>query len=476
MNNKWFQTATPESVGISSASVKRLVDTMCNHKEFRENHGFMIIRKKKIIAQGYFAPYKDEQHVIHSCSKAFTATAIGFAAQEGLLSVDDFVADYFPEFLPENPHPNMLKLTIRHLLIMSNGHSRNVFKRPYGEISPEQLLRDFFSVDYKCDPGEKFSYNNTNTYVLSAIIKKVTGLDPIDYLRPRLLDKLGINPFYYTDDNGMFVGFGTMRLTLEELARFGQFYMDGCVWEGEQLLSKEWAALATQKHIENAKADRNGDWDQGYAFQMWRGKHNSFRFCGAFGQICAVYPDHDMMFLVNSGSDEEIQKELDSFYDNVLTNISDKLPENTDEFNNLKSYCESLSLPAIFSKPSPFINRINGKTFALSDCGEIISAKLDFSTEACHVLLNFKNGSCFEFDAGLKDFAYTDCPDTHVVSLQPKDDAKCVATGYWKEMNEFKVTAHMVPTQTMFTLNFDFSCDALTLSVGYGRAYEFGTR
>ena len=93
MNNKWFEKATPESVGISSASVQKVVDTMCSHKEFRENHSFMIIRKKKIIAEGYFAPFIDEQHVIHSCSKAFTATAIGFAIQEGLVSIDDFVAD-----------------------------------------------------------------------------------------------------------------------------------------------------------------------------------------------------------------------------------------------------------------------------------------------------------------------------------------------------------------------------------------------
>lgn len=476
MNCKWFETATPESVGVSSESVQKLVDTMCSHKEFRENHSFMIVRKKKIIAQGYFAPFKDEQHVIHSCSKAFTATAIGFAVQEGLLSIDDTIVDYLPEYLPEAPHPYTLKLTVRHLLIMSNGHKKKEFKRPYGEISPEQLLKDFFNDEFINKPGEVFCYDNTNSYVLSAIIKKLTGLDLIDYLRPRLFDKLGINPFYYTDDNGMFVGFGTMRLTLEELARFGQFYMDGCVWEGERLLGEEWARLATEKHINSGNSERNSDWDQGYAFHMWKGKYNSFRYCGAFGQICAVYPDYNMMLLLNSGSNEVMQEELDSFYEHILTKLSDNLPENPEEFNALKSRCDSLCLPAIFSKPSPIIARISGKTYTVSDCGEIISTKLDFNTEICHISLTFLNGDLFEFDAGLKDYATTDCTETHLVKFQPKDDAICVATGYWKQLSEFNVIARMLPTHSMFTLNFSFDVNSAVLKVEYGRAYEFGTR
>ena len=435
-----------------------------------------VIRKKKIISEGYFAPFKDEKHVIHSCSKAFGATAIGFALQEGLLSLDDCVADYFKKYLPQNPHPYLSKLTIRHLLIMANGHERKPFKRPYGEISPEDLLKNFFSDGFECEPGTKFYYDNTNSYLISAIIKEVTKTDMIDYLKPRLFDKLGINPFYYTDDNGMFVGFGTMRLTLEELARFGQLYSDGGVWEGERLLGKEWAELATGKHIENGIPERNGDWDQGYAFQLWRGKHNSFRFCGAFGQICAVYPDHDMMFLLNSGINGMVQDELDSFYENILTKLVDSLPEDKDAFESLEARCDALNLGAVFSMPSPYISRINQKTFKVNDCGETDSVKLDFKSDVCHILLNFKNGSLFEFDAGLKDFAYTDCVDTHIVSMQPKDDAKCVATACWHTLNEFKVTAHMVPTHTMFTIDFKFGIDGVSVKTEYARAYEFGTR
>ena len=103
MANKWFQYATPESVGISSAAIEKLIDTMCAHAEDEETHGFTIIRHKKIVAEGFFAPFRDEPHVIQSCSKAFTAAAVGLAVQEGLLGLDDPVAKYLPEYLPENP-------------------------------------------------------------------------------------------------------------------------------------------------------------------------------------------------------------------------------------------------------------------------------------------------------------------------------------------------------------------------------------
>ena len=126
--------------------------------------------------------------------------------------------------------------------------------------------------------------------------------------------------------------------------------------------------------------------------------------------------------------------------------------------------------------PSPYISRINKKTFDVKDCGEVNSVNLDFNDDVCHILLNFKNGFSFEFDAGLKDFAYTDCQKTHVVSLQPEDGAICVATGYWQTLNEFNVTARMVPTHAMFNISFKFENGGVSVNIKYARAYEFGTR
>ena len=109
MTEKWFQYASPESVGVSSEAVERLIDTMCLNEKDQETHSFMIIRHKKIIAEGYFKPFREEQHIINSCTKAFTSTAVVFAADEGLLDIDTPVVNFFPEYVPENPDPRLLK-------------------------------------------------------------------------------------------------------------------------------------------------------------------------------------------------------------------------------------------------------------------------------------------------------------------------------------------------------------------------------
>lgn len=482
MPNRWFESATPESAGISSEGIERLIDAMYLQEEGREIHGFMIIRGNKIVAEGSFAPFTDEPHVIHSCSKAFVSTAIGFAQDEGLLFINDPILKYLSDIAPSVITPELERLSIRHLLTMSNGHERIVFFRPHRAGQPEKLKRDFLSEPFKCEPGSKFAYENTNTYMLSEIIKRVTRLDLIDYLRPRLFDKLGINPFYYNDANGMFVGYGGMRMRREELARLGRFYLDGCVWNGERLLSEEWAKDATRFHISTGtqtstpglSAAKSTDWNQGYAFQMWRGQHNSFRFCGAYGQICACYPDENLIFCVNSGSTETIQEILDAFYENVLIPIKDVLPENPTAHKKLVDRCANLALPREFSPLSPTVALISGKKMPIDNCGEIISATLDFTEENCNIQLDFKNGESFSFEAGLTEIKKTDCYDTHVVSMQPQDFAVCAATGAWTTENKFTVTAHMLPTHTMFYLVFSFADGKCNLLTKIYRGNEFG--
>ena len=459
MSEKWFGYATPESVGISSEAIEKLIDTMCLHKEDQETHGFTIIRHKKIVAEGFFAPFEDEPHVIQSCSKAFTAAAVGFAAQEGLLDLDDPVAKYLPEYLPEEPDPRALKITVRHLLYMADGHAVKVFAYPNFEISPAQLKRNFFAAPFRCDSGEVFKYENTDPYILSAVIRKATGMDMMEYLRPRFLDKLKLDPYFLTDDEGMTVGYSTLRLRQEELARFGQCYMDGGVWEGERLLSEEWVKEATAYHICSInpnRKERDDDWEQGYSYLLWRGQHNSFRFCGAYGQICACYPDQDLILCLNSGHDQVVQDELDCFYEHILTKLQDSLPENPEAVESLRRRCASLSLPQKYSPPSPMVPRVNGKVYEVEGDEYVKSAQLTFAGDVCHVTLKLAGGDTFQVDAGLKEIAKTDFTHTTLNDFLPNDNGVSAASGYWRQLNEFCVDGRLLPTPTVFHLTFLF--------------------
>ena len=130
---------------------------------------------------------------MNSVSKTFTATAIGFAVAEGKLKVTDKVISFFPDQLPAEVSPYLKELEIRHLLTMSSGH----------DVDPTALVRQegnekadwaklFLSAPLVHKPGTYFVYNSLGTYMLSAIIQKVTGEKVINYLYPRLFRPLGI--------------------------------------------------------------------------------------------------------------------------------------------------------------------------------------------------------------------------------------------------------------------------------------------
>src|SRR5215211_4628963 len=78
----------PEAEGVSSEGIIRFLDSA--GKSNHEFHSFMFLRHGKVIAEGWWKPYRaDLKHTMYSCSKSFTATAIGFAVIEKLLTVND---------------------------------------------------------------------------------------------------------------------------------------------------------------------------------------------------------------------------------------------------------------------------------------------------------------------------------------------------------------------------------------------------
>lgn len=104
----YFKDVTPESAGISSKGILNFLDRIEENQI--ELHSFMVIRHGQCAAKGWWKPYDEKfRHPLYSFSKSLTATAIGFAEQEGILSLDEKIVDIFPDLLPENPSENLKK-------------------------------------------------------------------------------------------------------------------------------------------------------------------------------------------------------------------------------------------------------------------------------------------------------------------------------------------------------------------------------
>lgn len=328
--------STPEAQGVDSAVVREYIETA--DRDVDSMHSFMLVRHGQVVAEAWWAPESaDKPHVLWSLSKSFTSTAIGLAVAEGKLSVDDRVLDFFPDDAPEEPSANLKAMRVRDLLTMNAGHhdELNWRKAPH-------WVQAFLAHPVPHKPGTHFRYNTPATYMLSAIVQKVTGETVLDYLTPRLFEPLGIEkPQWDESPQGISIGGYGLFLRTEDIAKFGQLYLQRGQWNGQQILPAEWVDLATSKQVSNG-SDPNGDWDQGYGFQFWRCRNGAYRGDGKDGQFCIVLPEQDAVIAITANA-QDMASELKIVWDKLLPAFHDEpLAENPDEFARLKAVIATL--------------------------------------------------------------------------------------------------------------------------------------
>ena len=308
--------STPEAQGVSSAGLIEFIQTA--DRQVASMHSFMLVRHGYVVCEAWWAPESaDKPHVLWSLSKSFTSTAVGLAVAEGKLSIDDPVVNFFPEQVPSDPSPNLKAMRVRDLLTMSTGHQDEPNVR-----ASSDWITTFLAHPVPHKPGAHFQYNTPATFMQSAIVQKVTGETVVNYLQSRLFDPLGIvAPQWDANPQGISLGGYGLYLRTEDIAKFGQLYLQKGNWQGKQLLPVEWTDLATAKQVSNG-SNPLSDWDQGYGFQFWRCRHDGFRGDGKDGQFCIVLPKQDTVIAITANTGD-MQAELDVVWDKLLPAIGD---------------------------------------------------------------------------------------------------------------------------------------------------------
>jgi CubicO group peptidase (beta-lactamase class C family) len=294
-----FPFSNPEEQGIPSSAVSRFVEAI--EKKHIEMHSFILLRHGKQVASGWWDPYQpDLPHMLFSLSKSFTSSAVGMAVAEKLLSVEDAIVSFFPEELPPVVSENLKAMKIKHLLTMSTGHALDTTDKLHKDAEGN-WVKCFLAQPVENMPGKPFVYNSGATYMLSAIVQKVTGMPVLEYLRPRLFEPLEIeNPTWENCPRGINAGGWGLSIRTEDIARFGQLYLNKGIWNGKRILAEEWIEQATCAQVSNGD-NPESDWTQGYGYQFWRCRHGAYRGDGAFGQYCVVIPEQDAVLAITSG-------------------------------------------------------------------------------------------------------------------------------------------------------------------------------
>ncbi|HEV8541229.1 MAG TPA: serine hydrolase domain-containing protein [Verrucomicrobiae bacterium] len=453
--------STPEEQGISSAAILDFVEAADQRADAM--HSFMLVRHGKVVAEGWWSPYNPEsRHELYSLSKSFTSTAVGLAVSEGKLSLDDPVLKFFPGDAPENPSANLKAMRIRDLLRMATGHQTEPALR--GSNASPVWTKTFLAHSVPNKPGTHFLYNTAGTYMQSAIVQKVTGMTVLDYLRPRLFEPLGIeSPTWGTSPQGISFGGYGLNIRTEDIARFGQLYLQKGQWNGQQLVPATWVREATSLQTSNG-SNPQSDWDQGYGYQFWRCRHGIYRGDGAFGQYCIVMPDQNAVLAITSGT-RDMQNVLNIVWDRLLPFFgTETLPPNDAAKNQLKERLASLSLPAQRGASSPNnSNAIAGKKYIFPPNDQKLEAiALDPGNAGTPPTLVLE---CNGLEQRLACGNGTWIKSHLAYGTQP--DQPVATSGAWTEDGAFKAKFCFYETPFMVSATLKFSADQVTYDSEY---------
>jgi CubicO group peptidase (beta-lactamase class C family) len=342
-----------EKEGVLADGLLGFIDAM--NANGIDMHSLMVLRRGQVVAEAYRYPYDAKyRHIMHSVSKTFTSTAIGFAVQEKLLTVDDKVISFFPGDMPAEVSPYLEELSVKHLLTMSVGQE----PAPTFYMTDTNWVRSFLATPIVNKPGSKFEYSSYATYMLSAIIQKLTGMTCFDYLKPRLLDPLGITDAKWEEGaQDITAGGWGMRIHTEDMAKLGLFYLQEGKWAGQQLLDKDWIKKASSVQIfqsdETTSLEQEGTNEsiQGYGYQIWRCTHGAYRADGANGQFIIVMPKEEAVVVITENTGKT-QLVLQLVFEHIQANITDLLHRSEpDTREQLFSALNSMSVPDPFRTP-----------------------------------------------------------------------------------------------------------------------------
>ena len=447
--------STPEAEGIPSAAILDFVAAA--QEQLESLHSLMVVRHGRVVAEGWWSPFAAQHaHMMFSVSKSFTSTAVGLAIDEGRLTLDDRVVDLLPDDLPARIDPHLAALTVRHLLTMTTGHATDTVS--LADDAPDgNWARTILAQPLEFAPGTHYVYNSGASYLLSAILQRLTGERLFDYLTPRLFAPLGIvGATWETCPRGIDAGGWGLALTTEQLAAFGQLLLQRGAWNGTQLVPAEWIDEATAAQVDTSGTEHDLDGRQGYGYQFWRNRPTGYRADGAFGQFCLVLPETDAVIVLTSAL-PVAQRALDLVWEHLLPAFTDgPIPE---RMSGLAETLASLTLPTVVGEPSsPTAARVAGIRFAFDDPEVTERTELTAATVEPGLLTIIRGGVSTPLAFGHGEWVAS-------------DDALVRASGAWVSPGTLVVRAHDVGTPFSRTYTLEFGDDTLTLDIEQNVAF-----
>jgi CubicO group peptidase (beta-lactamase class C family) len=459
-----WQSSTPEQQGMNSEQLAKALDFLQEQDDFNI-HSLLIIRNGYIVTDAYFYPFaQGSVHDTASVTKSFTATLIGITIGEGYItSVQQPVLDFFPERTVANVDVNKEAMTLEDLLTMRSGFECTEVTSSQMRESPDWVQ---FTLDLPMaeEPGTSHVYCNSNTHLLSAIIRETTGLSALAFGQEHLFEPLGISDadWPYSDPQGNNHGWGDLFMTPHDMAKLGYLYLHEGVWDDKQVLPATWVAAATSPATSLPACFPHDH----YGYLWWLNSSDSYYLASGWGgQTIFVFPDQDMIIVTTGGDGRDVYGILEVLLTSYIIPAAESktpLPANPDGVALLDSIIQQAAAPPQ-AEPVPLLpemsHSVSGQTYVLdANPFGFQSFSLTFQEENGEALLSVTLPENQELDylVGLDN----------VSRITPaKFGIPAAAKGWWESENVFVIHLDETGNINRWRISATFEDDQVTVQM-----------
>lgn len=449
--------ARPEAEGVDPGAILAFLDEV--KAAGLELHSFMLARRGHVIAEGWWSPYRAERpHMMHSLTKSVAVSGVAIALQESLFALDDKVISFFPDELPPQVSDNLAAMRVRDLLTMQTGHEKEISGSVWRQVKTSWVA-EFFKVPVVFEPGTKFVYTSAASFMLSAIVTRVTGQTLRDYMEPRFFKPLGITGLTWdVGPGGVNPGGNGLSWKTADSLKLAMLHAQKGQWNGAQILSPEWVAAASTLHASNAN-----DPDDRYGYQWWIGPGKAYYALGLFTQMAIVFPEQDAALAITAAIDGS-SKLKPIIWKHFPDAFGARRPDNGNGYAALKGRTENLTLlPPLNATPSALAPGISGKRFnAAANAEGITAISLDFDADRCIFRLDDARGThSVEVGLGRWIEGRTSMTGNKLHHQYQPDSMVVVAGGHWIAPDTFEMIWQFAETAFRDTVTCRFTGDAM---------------
>lgn len=447
-----FHHISPEKAGISSRNILKFFKTLDKYNFC--THSIIMARGNDIFAEVYYAPsHKDFKHRMYSVSKSFVAVAVGLAVEDGLLSLEDKMIKFFPEYQNEYSNALLADMTIREMLTMETCKDKSTNWFASGTADRCEV---YFRQAADRVSGTIFTYDSPGSFMLNVIVEKLTGKPFLEYMKERFLVKAGFSEDAYCLQcpGGYSFGDSGVMCTSRDLLAFARFVLDGGTIDGVRYMNEEYLREATKKQVSNDHDGAVAYNSYGYGYQIWKAPNDGFAFVGMGDQFAVCDREKDFIFIINSDNQGHspatraiLYHEL---YETIVDNLGESIAEDEAAYDELKAYLGNCKLFALKGSAfSPHAEVINGKTYVLDE-NRMGIEYVHFELNGEEGVLTYKNAQGVKtLPFGFGHNVFTKFPQENYADLiaevpAPGNKYDCAVSADWSEEKKLRIKVQII--------------------------------